>query len=61
MPRKVKDMWQTHVYLPAADYKTLRLMAERESRSITKQIQYLLRLALEKDRNHEDRNPRTAE
>jgi hypothetical protein len=50
MPRKVKDMWQTHVYLPTRDYKLLKLMAERESRSITKQIQHLVRVALENER-----------
>lgn len=60
MVRKVKPrdpdaetMWQTHVYLTLQEIEALKRVAERESRSITKQIRHYIRLALSRERSHE--------
>lgn len=55
--RKVKrrdpdaeTMWQTHVYLSLEEIEALKRVAERDSRSITKQIRHYIRLALQRER-----------
>jgi hypothetical protein len=35
--------WQTHVYLSEADYTLLKAIADRDSRSLTMQIQHFIR------------------
>jgi hypothetical protein len=48
--KKSRDRrWQTHVYLDEDDYKQLREVADRESRSVTMQIQYYVRVCLERE------------
>lgn len=43
-PRKdAAPRWQTHVYLSEADYLELKTIAERESRSVTGQIEHFIR------------------
>jgi hypothetical protein len=43
-PRKeAEPRWQTHVYLSEADYAALKSTADRESRSLTMQIQHFIR------------------
>ena len=44
-PRKedAAPRWQTHVYLSEADYLELKAVAERESRSVTMQIEHFVR------------------
>jgi hypothetical protein len=42
-----EERWQTHVYLSPADFKRLAEIAERESRSVTGQIQYYIRQGLD--------------
>jgi len=46
-PKEPKEeRWQTHVYLTPADFKKLAEIAERESRSVTGQIQHYIRMGL---------------
>lgn len=50
MARKIKkkeSRWETHVYLTVADYDLLKQIADRESRSVTMQIQHYIRTALQ--------------
>ncbi len=44
-PRKEEatPRWQTHVYLSEADYLALKAIAERDSRSVTMQIEHFVR------------------
>ena len=44
------ERWQTHVYLDEEDRKLLLEIAERESRSVTMQIQHYIRIALQQAR-----------
>ena len=49
--RKEADpRWQTHVYLSEADYTKLKAVAERDSRSITMQIQHYIRQGIAKEK-----------
>lgn len=43
--------WQTHVYLSEADYAALKAVADRESRSMTMQIQHFIRLGIRGAKN----------
>lgn len=47
-PRKEtrEPRWQTHVYLDEADYIALKQIADRESRSVTMQLQHFVRLGI---------------
>lgn len=46
MANKKKERWQTHVYLTEDDFASLKMIADKESRSTTMQIEYFLRQAI---------------
>ena len=48
-PRKEaqEPRWQTHVYLSEDDYAALKAVADRESRSMTMQIQHFIRMGIQ--------------
>jgi hypothetical protein len=45
-----EPMWQTHVYLSLEEIEALKRFADRDSRSMTKQIRHYIRLALQRER-----------
>lgn len=50
-PRKdAVPRWQTHVYLDEADYQALKTIADRESRSVTGQIEHFIRKGIRETR-----------
>lgn len=51
-PRKdsPEPRWQTHVYLSEADYTKLKAVADRDSRSLTMQIQHYIRQGIAREK-----------
>lgn len=51
-PRKEasEPRWQTHVYLTETDYAALKVVADRDSRSLTMQIQHYIRQGIAAER-----------
>lgn len=56
-PRKIAQgpRWQTHVYLSEADYSELKAIADRESRSLTMQIQHFIRQGIRSARTQSEK------